>query len=429
MKKGIEINTISAAVGMYLFLAYFYTFLSYFSWNVPLVLLFTLLILLLVSRCYGAFYFRKFTFIMLFWLFVFLLSVKNNGYLEIGRYTNFFMYLLAVAMAYMLQYSVSWYRYYAKWTVIFSLVHFITAWFFLLCPPVYEALILPVFGSAKRGRMMGYVRNHILMGLSDHYSTSGIYFAFAVLVFWALLLTGRRKFLWLTATLAMYGSLLMTQKRGPLLYVTFIMLATYAVWHRIRFETVVKLLGFSVLGLVLLLVAVQVFPDLGNVFRRFVDEAGDMTNGRDIIYDFAKEMFRTKPVFGIGWGQFSIQYAKRFYNGNYKLKMEAHNIYLQLLTEMGVVGAVLVYLVFAWALFSNLALIRKHVRHQGGKPDDGYQGFALLFALCMQMFFLLYGITENPLYDNQCQMMYFLSVAVVCSQKINMEAQTERRES
>ena len=88
--------------------------------------------------------------------------------------------------------------------------------------------------------------------------------------------------------------------------------------------------------------------------------------------------------------------------------MSAHDVYLQLLAETGIIGLVL----FLVPAVSTLVVaMRRSVAHRGEKPYE--DSFCLWACVGAQIFFLVYCFSGNPLYDPQCYIPYFMSCVVV----------------
>ena len=139
----------------------------------------------------------------------------------------------------------------------------------------------------------------------------------------------------------------------------------------------------------------EIFDTLGNLGTSDVD----ITTGRVNFWNVAIQQFKENPILGIGWKSF---WHFEFYGVHY----DVHNIYLQLLCEVGIMGAVVFYLFFAISLYRAIKIvIKKNI-------DMKYKKIAL-FSVFYQVFFLLYGITGNPLYDASFYIMYFISVAFI----------------
>ncbi|MBQ2919854.1 MAG: O-antigen ligase family protein [Oscillospiraceae bacterium] len=159
----------------------------------------------------------------------------------------------------------------------------------------------------------------------------------------------------------------------------------------------------AVLAVVLILVFL---PQLGQIsfLSRYVETVEqilsgvDFTSGRGPLLALAVTGFLSKPIFGLGWGQYiqlSAQLGMCDTDGN--LIEDCHNIYLQFLCETGVVGAVLLLIPIGYLLITACRMLR-HAKAAGG-PD------ALRFAslsFLIQFFLLFLG-----LYDPSFQKLVF----------------------
>ena len=168
-----------------------------------------------------------------------------------------------------------------------------------------------------------------------------------------------------------------------------------------------RFLGMSLLGcsIFLCLWIISFFVE-GTLINQLFDTLSslgdsdvDVTTGRVEFWRIALQKFRDEPVLGIGWKQF---YKLKFYGKNY----DVHNIYLQLLCETGLVGAIVFFILFAIVFAKTLSYLKK-------KTTDTYKKKIALFALFYQIFFLLYGVTGNPLYDASYYIFYFVCVAFI----------------
>lgn len=128
---------------------------------------------------------------------------------------------------------------------------------------------------------------------------------------------------------------------------------------------------------------------------------GDMSVGRVDVWLKAFSMFDNHSLVGIGWGQY-VNQGGWFWN--------IHNIYIQLLVETGIIGFIiycgwfLFHLVRTWSIYSKMRV----------NPEDYTNiDYCLMnFSLAMQIFFILYGFTGNPLYDREMFVPYFIACAI-----------------
>lgn len=121
----------------------------------------------------------------------------------------------------------------------------------------------------------------------------------------------------------------------------------------------------------------------------------DMSMGiRYKLWEEAIVHFLGKPIWGTGFMTFH-QYSL----GNY----DAHNVYLQLLAEVGCVGTILVIGVFTKKLKYWFSLL---------KMDSiiTEQKAALYFCIYMTLFNMMYFMTGNSMYQSSFYSMMFLSL-------------------
>lgn len=108
-------------------------------------------------------------------------------------------------------------------------------------------------------------------------------------------------------------------------------------------------------------------PQLGKVpvLARYVEtieqllSGADITSGRGILMAMGWAGFVSKPLFGLGWGQYvqmSAQIGMCDTDGN--LIEDCHNIYLQFLCETGIVGAVLLIVPIFYLLITTCRMLR-----------------------------------------------------------------------
>ena len=225
-------------------------------------------------------------------------------------------------------------------------------------------------------------------------------------------------------------ALVMTASRGGIISLVaeifFLMIVT-AIWrkpserrrrksHRVKF--VLGRLGMTGALLVALFLGVVL---LGGEFsiNRLIDSVNtnDPTTGRAHFWAVTLDIIKAHPYLGTGLGAFGVIYTKYdSRNGLYRLE-QAHNDYLQVLSDAGIIGAVLAFS-FVALLFWK-AIVRAHSR------DDFRRGVALAalsgcFAVLVHSFFdFTLHTTSNAL--------LFLVLAAIATMNGRVEDAAPRR--
>ena len=146
---------------------------------------------------------------------------------------------------------------------------------------------------------------------------------------------------------------------------------------------------------------------VNNTVTRFVrlTEDDDTLSGRLPLYQLAVRQFIEHPVRGIGWGNYRALTENYL---NQRSTYETHNVYLQLLCETGILG----FATFMYAVFNTLLkTIRNYKKSVLGNNCE--QECIFGFSLFLQMFFITYCMSGNPLYDYNFLLLYFSGVALM----------------
>ena len=153
----------------------------------------------------------------------------------------------------------------------------------------------------------------------------------------------------------------------------------------------------------IIIIAFFVFINLSSaqtVILRFVDNK-DLLSGRENIYASMIELYKYSPILGIGTS-----------NVDYLLGIGGHNIYLNVLCENGVFGLFF----FLIAIFKTL---QSSIKKGCDSTIDINTAYLYLVGLFLQFYFIIYGMSGNPLYDNYILYLYFFGV-IICNMSENI---------
>lgn len=244
--------------------------------------------------------------------------------------------------------------------------------------------------------------------LTAHYSHNGMYIVVGCIVMSAIfLMKEKRKWYDFIFTLVFYAGLLLTQKRGPLIAVCIgVILTFFVAKHESLSSKIRRITLFSTAILVTIYILYIAFPELFKVIDRFSSSDNVLSN-RGYLWDYAINMFKSNPLIGTGWG--SYPHTLHLSIDSVEVSNQnAHNIYLQLLAETGVIGFSCFIIPMIYTLIKSIKLLQV----MGAQHSDCTPMF---ISVSIQIFFMVYGITGNPLYDKQMFLVYMISIAFYLS--------------
>lgn len=187
----------------------------------------------------------------------------------------------------------------------------------------------------------------------------------------------------------------LTDKRG---FIIFNSLIVVYIFYR---SSEKKLKAILPLGFFLAIFAFILFgTEMGYNLLDSSINSGDITSGRAGMNQLMWQGFIENPIFGQG----------TYTTMNYIDFTHGHNIYLQVLTEQGLVGFIPLLLFLGGNFYFTDKLIKKNSNNNFIKKE-------LIFSIYIQLLFIFWGFTGNPLYDNFPLYMYFIAIAIVYSIK------------
>lgn len=336
----------------------------------------------------------------------FLHSHRSNGaFLDL---TIFVCGLLLLVFAYENAFEYLWCIAAIKAYALFFALGVILQYFL---PAVYRAFLraFPVAyaNSLYDMRSLGFTQN---AGYSAGYIVIGILAAFSDIY-------PRKKirFKNFIFPLFLFLAVALTGKRGPVMF----LILTIVFCYLVPVKGVKKVQRYWKIFLVVFVVvivlwffrdALSYIPIIGRLLDSFakVADGEDISSGRTRLYLWAIKLFIENPLFGIGWGNFRTSVV-----GNVTLatELETHNIYLQLLCETGIIG----FLGFILLFFTFWKTTRDAYMECIQNVNLIKWRNPLYYSFAYQTYFLLYGLTGNPLYDPFFQIMFVFSCVITVS--------------
>ena len=337
--------------------------------------------------------------------FMIIMMLHNNQdtaqYGTVLIYNNLF-FIIAWISFMLLQPDGEWHDLFCKIVIFFSTIHAIATWFFYLVPSAYPHIV-PLFGSWADGMLRQFDRGYA-PGLSPTYSLNAIYLGMGACVCMGQYITKKHN---LFQLIFLVSAVLLTGKRSQLLATICAFLVVYYFYNSDqKANRIFKLIAIAIVSIIVFLIAAQFVPQLATFINRFQEtaEMGDVSLGRFDRFLTSYNVFLENPILGIGWNGSS--YYFRELDGIF---INVHNIYIQLLMETGIVGSIAYYLFFVSTLIISVKIVSKIKLIDTGKDVAQY----CCGSLAIQVFFLLYGITGNPLYDAPALIPYVFASALI----------------
>lgn len=292
-----------------------------------------------------------------------------------------------------------------RFYVIFSLIAVAASFFNYLFPAIYNA-IMPFFYTGYSLRSVQWLAKEgaFYPGLFSQVN----YLAFFLGVAIGAVFNFRKivfKNTWFIIEIFLMFGMLLSGKRGAFVYVIIALLFMYFLDGKGQ-EKFFRILKIAVVVVLLycVLMTVANYTNIPSAVRIYdtvhaliFDRTADDT-GRAQLQKKAIEYFLANPILGVGWRNFKNLFSLR--------STYVHCIYLQLLCETGIVGTT-VFIIFF--VKSALTCLNKY-RLLGTEMTCERAWIGL--ALFIQVYFLLFGLTENPIYDIEEMIVYMFAIGV-----------------
>lgn len=336
-------------------------------------------------------------------LIIALVEVVTNKYVGSAKMFLFTAYLFLPFAISINQDSIDGFK---KILKLFAIEHLFFTYLATFFSTFYASNILPFLDSISGSLAISHFNSGFNPGLTTHYSTNGMYLSIFCIFFFSNFLCAKNKKNFIILIIALIG-LLLVGKRGAAIFTIIACIIMYFVINKKKISNKIFNFTFLFLGFILILyISSSFIPQVTIVFDRFmntIDNGGDLMTGRGAFYELAFSIWKNNIFFGNGWGAFSNYYQIELYTVFGVPYLDAHNVYIQLLCEMGLVGATLLIGLMLLIAFKTF----KRVREIKEKYRD-----IIIFSFGYQVFFLLYCFSGNPLYDAQCYVIYFICIGI-----------------
>lgn len=330
------------------------------------------------------------------------------------------LYVMICFMLFTAQ-KTEWIPLWIKWSQIYVLFHALATIVFYFNGSLYTQFAKIFYSGSELTDLMNYYKAGYMSGLFNHFSSNGMVLGIGIVFFFEDIQHCRRlkqidmqknkRLIYdcVSIVFVLYA-LILSSKRSPLFAAVIAIAFTYIIYKRkntVRRIVILIISCFLIYGAYCLLL--EYVPGLSTIidkFQKLEDSQAGILNGRSSLWSIAFEMYRKNPVFGQGFGSYA-QISKQAG----AITTSAHNYYLQILSELGVVGFILYITAFISAVYINLRGIRQLQKTENEKTSVCVMAFCI--SLEIQVFVLIYNMTSTALMYYSIMIPYFMSCAAV----------------
>lgn len=255
----------------------------------------------------------------------------------------------------------------------------------------YDSIVSKLFKSENYDSILMLEENAGKCGLMPQTSHAAGCILFALYVLFANKTIKKKVFY----ALILIIGLLLTGKRTHLFLGMLVFFLSYYVGFEGKRKSK-KILNSVLVAIVLIGGVVFIAPFLPaentiskvvNTVKNFDINDAETMHGREILYANAMVLGNSAPLTGHGWGSFK----KITDQGT-----DVHNVFLQLYAEQGIIVMLVFICSFIAVIINNIKTL-KLARHV--YKESSIEILLLRLSFCFILFFFLYGLTGNSLYN------------------------------
>lgn len=251
--------------------------------------------------------------------------------------------------------------------------------------------------------------SHKYTGLMYEVSFSAVILSLGIVALYAELITSNKKrCLKIVLIILLYYTIYLTGKRSFLLIIPFCLAFFFILLNLEKFNVKRLILLLIILTIILVFfdnIYTVVFSVLGNGNTNKIE-----LSSREKYWNLAFKMFKENPIFGEGLNSFDIEFNKAGIKHGYYEFAGAHNAYIQMLAEIGIIGTVfygyVIVKMIIIGILDMLILLNK-------KDFDNI--YYVSFSLISIFVLIAYGVSGNVLHQPQQLFLMFTLFGFVLS--------------
>lgn len=285
---------------------------------------------------------------------------------------------------------------------LFTSIHVICTLMFLIIPNQMLNLIELLYYGKDLNEYINLYNAGSFPGITMQTGVNGfLILIFNIITFMKLFNNKNKTILYMCCSALGMLALLLTAKRIFILS-AFLVLIFVAFLSNRNCNTHNYQFFILVIVLALAFLILYLIPQSRKVIEKMLilEEVGDISNGRNDIWKETWYIFLENPFVGVG-----INTLVATEN------ISSHNVYLQLLAETGWIGAI----IFIFLMIYNfLFTLKKSFEYGKNKMVYAEDLQIYIIALMLQLVFIIYCFTGNPLYGHIFITPYFIAM-IICN--------------
>lgn len=199
-----------------------------------------------------------------------------------------------------------------------------------------------------------------------------------------------------------YIGIYLSGRRAFILFFPAILIGITIVLLLRNKKTIYKVIGTFILIAVIAVAYLGVYDIVLGILTNGTGGSIELSN-RSKYWDIAISMFQKKPLFGNGLRSYDYEY--NLFSGRNLSFAGAHNCYLQMLAESGIVGTAIFFGFVLINLFRTLKNAVSAIRY-----NQSEIGQYVLFSLLMQFVFVCVALSEAVFFAPNSALVYFIAL-------------------
>lgn len=247
---------------------------------------------------------------------------------------------------------------------------------------------------------------HHYSGIAYEVSYSAVVLMIGICIFFAELITKKKgRILNISFIIIAYFTVYMTGKRS---FILIIPMALIIYWFLFNIEKInlIRLLFMGIVVITLIYMSEDIILWIMNTLKK--GQATIQLSSRERYWKIAISMFKDSPIIGQGMNSFDFYFNQSGIKKQYYDFAGAHNSYLQILAEMGILGFILYFLYIGQNIYNGIKNLILSI-----KIHDNEAACNLVFALSGLTCMLVYALSGNCLYQPQQLVTIFFLIAVI----------------